>query len=146
VSRLAIVGALGAVVLGATAAFAKTPPETTVCGRSLSLPERTCLKLGWENPLAQQLSEGRGEAFSLRPKPRPGPYYTVRFHFPDDARWDWWFVYVPSRHVIRESTPNGVTKPMGRSVYWRTVPATVSAAFETLSKRVRPFPAPRRWR
>jgi hypothetical protein len=147
VSRLAIVGALSVVLLGVPAAGAKEPPTMVVCGRSLdSSMHRTCLVLDYRNELAQLLNDSRYQPFDVRARPRPAAYYTVRIHFREDPRWDWWFLYAPSRKAIRQNTPDGVTEPVGRSVYWRTVPSKVTEAFETLRKRLRPFAAPRRWR
>ena len=144
---LAFVGLLGAAFLGASAAGAKVPPQITVCGRSLELQtQRTCLQLDYRQETAQQLVESRWETLIIRSRPRPAPYYTVRVHFPDDPRWDWWLLYAPSRHLVRESTPNGVSQPVGRSVYWRTAPAKVTQAFKTLGQGLRPIPAPRHWR
>jgi hypothetical protein len=146
VRRLAIVGTLGAVLLGVSAAGAKEPPTTSVCGRSPdSSLHRTCLVFDYSNELAQLLNDSRYQPFAIRARPKPAPYFTVRIHFREDQRWDWWFLYVPSRHAIRLNTPDGVAEPVGRSVYWRTEPSKVTQAFATLSKRLRPFPAPRRW-
>jgi hypothetical protein len=150
VNRLAIVVAIGAaVLLGASAVSAKEPPQTTVCGRSLSAPtERTCLHLGWGDQSAQQLVGSSGEPFHMRSRPRPAPFYTVVVLYRENGHWnwDWSFLYVPSRGLIRQTTSVGMVTPGRRSVYWRTVPTNVTRAFETLSKRLRPFPAPRRWR
>ena len=146
-SRLGLVGALAAVLLAVPAAGAKEPPTTTVCGRSLdSSLHRTCLVLDYRDDLAQLLNDSRHQSFVVRARPKPAPYYTVRIHFREDSRWDWWFLYAPARKAIRQNTPDGVTEPVGRSVYWQTVPSKVTEAFERLSKRLRPFPAPRRWR
>src|SRR5919205_242363 len=121
VSRLTIAGLVSAVLLGVPAAVAKEPPTTIVCGRPLdSSLHRTCLVLDYRDERAQLLNDSRYQPFAVRSRPKPGPYYTVRIHFSEDARWDWWFLYVPSRQVLRFNTPDGVTEPVGRSAYWRT--------------------------
>ena len=100
--RFAIPVVLAAALLGTSAASAKEPPQTAVCGRSLSLPtERACLHLNWGDPLAGLLAGSIGEPFHLRPRPRPAPFYTVTFRYREDRRWNWSFVYVPSRDLIR---------------------------------------------
>lgn len=146
-NRFAIPAVLAAALLGTSAASAKEPPQTAVCGRSLSLPtERACLHLAWDD-LAYQLAD-RGEPFHMRSRPRPAPFYTITFRYSEDRRWNWSFLYVPSRGLVRQTNPVGmVTVTRGvRATYWRTVPTNVTRAFVTLSKRLRPFPAPRRWR
>jgi hypothetical protein len=149
VNRLAIPVALAGALLGTSAASAKEPPQTTVCGRSLSMPtERACLHLNDLNDrdeIRYQLADS-GEPFELRSRPRPAPFYTVTFRYREDRRWNWWFLYVPSRGLIRQTTSVGMVTPGSRDTYWRTAPTNVTRAFETLSKRFRPFPAPRRWR
>jgi hypothetical protein len=136
-----------AALLGTSAASAKEPPQTTVCGRSLTLPtERACLHLDWRDQIAQQLVGSIGEPFHLRSRPRPAAFYTVTVRYREDRRWNWSFLYVPSRGLIRQTTPVGMVSRATRSVYWRTVPTNVTRAFATLSKRLRPFPAPRGWR
>jgi hypothetical protein len=87
----------------------------------------------------------QGEPFALRSRPRPAPFYTVTFQFTERRRWNWSFLYVPSRRLMRVTTSVG-TVTDARDVYWRTAPATVAEAFEVLSKQLRSFPAPRRWR
>jgi hypothetical protein len=82
----------------------------------------------------------------MRSRPRPAPFYTVTFRYRENSRWNWSFLYVPSRGLIRQTTPVGMVKPGVRSVYWRTVPTNVTRAFEALDKRLRPFPALQRWR
>jgi hypothetical protein len=149
VKRFAITIALAAVLLGAPTANAKEPPQTAVCGRSIvglsSLPtERACLKLSDRDEVVYQLLD-QGEPFALRSRPRPAPFYTVTFQFREGRRWNWSFLYVPSRGLMRVTTSVG-TVTDARDVYWRTAPATVVEAFEALSKQLRPFPAPRRWR
>jgi hypothetical protein len=146
VNRLAIPVVLAAALLGTSAASAKEPPQTAVCGRSLSLPtERACLHLKDRDELGYQLAD-MGEPFELRSRPRPAPFYTVTFRYREDRHWNWSFLYVPSRGLIRQTTSVGMVIPGTRDVYWRTAPTNVTRAFETLSKRLRPFPAPRRWR
>ena len=146
-NRLVIVGALGAVFVAASGASAKGPGEAVVCGRSLSVPEeRACLHLDQRDEIAAWLIGSISEPFHMRSRPRPAPFYTVEIRSRDHRGWNWSFVYVPSRRVIRHTTPLGMIYPRTRSVYWRTVPTDVTRAFETLSKRLRPFPAPRRWR
>jgi len=133
-------------LLGASAASAKEPPQTTVCGRSVRLPtDRMCLRLNWRDRAARLLVGSVGQPFQMRSRPRPAPFYTVTVRFPD-SRWDWWFLYVPTRGLIRQTTSVGIAGRGSRSVYWQTVPTNVQTAFDTLSKRLRPFPAPRRWR
>jgi hypothetical protein len=139
VSRVAIPVLLAAALLSAPAASAKEPPQTVVCGRSL------CLHLDWGGQIAPQLAGSIGEAFQMRIRPRPAPFYTVTFRYREDRSWDWSLLYVPSRDVIRQTTSVGMVTPGVRGVYWRTVPTNVTRGFETLSKRLRPFPAPRRW-
>jgi hypothetical protein len=61
VNRIAITVVLAAVMLGASAANAKEPPQTAVCGRSIvglsNLPtERACLKLSDRDEVVYQLS------------------------------------------------------------------------------------------
>jgi hypothetical protein len=147
VNRLAIPVVLAVALLGTSAASAKEPPQTAVCGRSLSLPtERACLHLDWGNQTASLLAGSIGEPFHMRSRPRPAPFYTVTFRYREDRRWNWSFLYVPSRGLIRQTTPVGMVMPHRRDVYWRTVPTNVTTAFEMLSKRLRPFPAPRGWR
>jgi hypothetical protein len=139
--------ALTTALLGASAASAKEPPQTAICGRSLSLPtERACLHLDWGDQIAHLLVGSIGEPFHMRSRPRPAPFYAVTFRYREDSRWNWSFLYVPARDVIRQTTPVGMINTGTRSVYWRTVPSDVTRAFETLSKRLRPFAAPRRWR
>jgi hypothetical protein len=146
VNGLAIPVVLAAALLGASAAGAKEPPQTAVCGRSLSLPaERACLHLDDRDQLGYLLAD-MGEPFAMRSRPRPAPFYTVTFRYREDRRWNWSFLYVPSRGLIRQTTPVGMVRPGRRDTYWRTVPTNVTRALETLSKRLRPFPAPRRWR
>jgi hypothetical protein len=146
---IAIPVVLAAVLLGASAASAKEPPQTAVSGRSIvglsDLPtERACLKLSDRDEVVYQLLD-QGEPFALRSRPRPAPFYTVTFRFTEGRRWNWSFLYVPSRRLMRVTTSVG-TVTDARDVYWRTAPATVAEAFEVLSKQLRPFPAPRRWR
>ena len=142
-NRLAIVFALGAAaLLGASAASAKGPSQTAVCGKSLDLPtSRACLVIPDSNELVYQLLD-QSESFSLAGRPRPAPFYKVAFRVPEPggSRWNWSYLYVPSRGLIRVTTSGGL------STYWRSAPTTVTQAFETLSKRLRPFSAPRRWR
>jgi hypothetical protein len=69
-----------AVMLGASAATAKEPPQTAVCGRSIvglsNLPTaRACLKLSDRDEVVYQLLD-QGEPFALRSRPRPAPFYT----------------------------------------------------------------------
>jgi hypothetical protein len=147
VNRRTVIVALTTALLGASGADAKEPPQTAVCGRSLGLPtERACLHLDWRDQIAGQLVGSIGEPFHMRSRPRPAPFYTVTFRYREDRRWNWSFLYVPSRGLIRQTTPVGMVNPGARSVYWRTVPSDVTRAFRTLSKRLGPFPAPRRWR
>jgi hypothetical protein len=82
----------------------------------------------------------------MRSRPRPAPFYTVTVRGRDHPEWDWSFLFVPSRGLIRFMAPVGIVTPGKRDVYWRMVPTNVTRAFEPLSKRIRPFPAPRRWR
>jgi hypothetical protein len=101
VNRIAITVVLAAVMLGASAANAKEPPRTAVCGRSIvglsNLPtERACLKLSDRDEVVHQLLD-QGEPFALRSRPRPAPFYTVTFQFTERRRWNWSFLYVPSR-------------------------------------------------
>jgi hypothetical protein len=101
VNRIAITVVLAAVMLGASAANAKEPPQTAVCGRSIvglsNLPtERACLKLSDRDEVVHQLLD-QGEPFALRSRPRPAPFYTVTFQFTERRRWNWSFLYVPSR-------------------------------------------------
>jgi hypothetical protein len=111
-----------------------------VCGKSLDLAtQRACLVIPDSNPLVSQLL-GQSEPFSLAARPRPAPFYRVAFRFLGGSRWNWSYLYVPSRGMIRVTTSGGL------SVYWRTAPTRVTKAFETLSKLLRPFHAPRRWR
>ncbi len=146
-NRLAITFVLAAAPLGTSVAGAKEPPQTEVCGRSLSLPtERVCLRLDSRDQIAAQLAGSIGEAFQMRPRPRPAPFYAVTFRYREESRWNWSFLYVPSRGLIRQTTSVGMVTPGKRDTYWRTVPTNVTRAFETLSKRLRPFLAPRRWR
>jgi hypothetical protein len=147
VNRLAISALLAAALLGASAASAKEPPQTAVCGRSASLPtERACLNLDWRNQIAQLLVGSIGEPFHMRSRPQPAPFYSVTVRNRDRHEWDWSFLYVPSRGLIRFTSPVGMVNPGTRSIYWRTVPTNVTRAFEKLSKRLRPLSAPRRWR
>lgn len=146
-SRLAIPAVIVAALLGASAAGAKEPPQTVVCGRSPSVgTERRCLHLDWQSRVAQLLIGSVGEPFHMRSRPKPAPFYTVTVRGRDRAEWGWSFLYVPSGRLIRFTTPVGMVTPGARSVYWRTVPSSVTTAFETLSKRLRPLPAPRHWR
>ena len=132
--RIAITVLLAAAaLLVATAASAKGPSRTVVCGKS------ACLTLNDRDELTYQLLD-QSEPFSLRARPRPTPFYTVAFRFPGGERWNWSFLYVPSRRMIR------VTSSGGLSVYWRTAPTTVIKAFQPLSAQLKPFSAPRRWR
>jgi hypothetical protein len=100
VNRIAITVVLAAVMLGASAANAKEPPQTAVCGRSIvglsNLPtERACLKLSDRDEVVYQLLD-QGEPFALRSRPRPAPFYSVTFQFTEGRRWNWSFLYVPS--------------------------------------------------
>jgi hypothetical protein len=149
VNRIAITVVLAAVMLGASAANAKEPPQTAVCGRSIvglsNLPtERACLKLSDRDEVVYQLLD-QGEPFALRSRPRPAPFYSVTFQFTEGRRWNWSFLYVPSRGLMRVTTSVG-TVSGARDIYWRTAPKAVTEAFQALSKQLRPFPAPRRWR
>lgn len=146
-TRPLFAGLLLMTALAVPAADAKEPPITSVCGRSLDSPvHRTCLVLDYRTDAAQLLNDSRYQPFAIRARPRPAAYYTVTIHFREDARWDWWFLYAPARKAIRLNTPDGVIEPVGRSVYWRSVPSKVREAFAKLTQRLRPFPAPRRWR
>jgi hypothetical protein len=153
VNRLAIPVVLAVALLGTSAASAKEPPQTTVCGSSvigssgLLRPRRVCLLLNDGNDPSEirYLLADSGEPFELRSRPRPAPFYTVTFRYREDRRWNWSFLYVPSRGLIRQTTSVGMVTGT-RDVYWRTVPTNVTSAFGTLSKRLRPFPAPRTWR
>jgi hypothetical protein len=87
----------------------------------------------------------QGEPFALRSRPRPAPFYSVTFQFTEGRRWNWSFLYVPSRGLMRVTTSVG-TVSGARDIYWRTAPKAVTEAFQALSKQLRPFPAPRRWR
>jgi hypothetical protein len=144
--RLFIVVAVSVALLGATAARAKEPPQTIVRGRSLATPtKRTCLHLNHRGLLAAQINGSIGEPFHGSSKPRPAPFYVVMVRYQENHDWDWSFLYVPSRGLIRHTTSVGMVTPGTRDVYWRTAPTSVARAFETLSKRLRPFPAPRSW-
>jgi hypothetical protein len=149
VNRIAITVVLAAALLGASAASAKEPPQTAVCGRSIvGLSDqptgRACLQFSGRDEVIYQLLD-QGEPFALRARPRPAPFYTVTFRFTEGRRWNWSFLYVPSRRLMRVTTSIG-TVTNARDVYWRTAPKTVTEAFEVLRKQLRPFPAPRRWR
>ncbi len=76
---------------------------------------------------------------------RPALYYTVTFRFPEGNRWNWSFLYVPSRAVVRVTSSVG-TVTGTRTVYWRRSPTSVIAAFDVLGQRLRPLPVARRWR
>jgi hypothetical protein len=137
-----------AALLGASGANAKEPSfQTTVCGRSLSAPtKRACLRFGSRTETAQVLFVSSADAFEVRRRPRPAPFYTVTIRSRDaNGRYEWSFLYVPSRDLMRNTAFVGLAGPDNRRPYWRTVPLLVTVAFETLSKKLRPFPAPRRW-
>jgi hypothetical protein len=88
VNRIDITVVLAAVMLGASAANAKEPPQTAVCDRSIGLSnlptERACLKLSDRDEVVYQLLD-QGEPFALRSRPRPAPFYTVTFQFTNAA-------------------------------------------------------------
>jgi hypothetical protein len=146
-NRFAIPVVVGAALLGASGAGAKEGPQTAACGTSRSAPRApACLHLDGRDQIAQQLNASIGEPFHLRSRPRPAPFYIVTVRYRRDSRWSWSFLYVPSRALIRQTTSVGMVHPGTRDVYWRTAPTSVTRAFKTLSKRLRPFPTPRRWR
>jgi hypothetical protein len=147
VTPVPIIGALVAtVLLAASAATAKEAPSAVVCGMSFGRPaERLCLSLDKRDRLRSLIEGSINDPFEMRTRPRPAPFYTVTFRYREDSRWNWSLIYVPSRRLIRETTPVGMVTPGKRSVYWRSVPMGVTTAFRTLDERIRPFPGPRRW-
>jgi hypothetical protein len=146
VNRIATVGVLAAAALvGAEVASAKGPSHAKVCGKSLDRPTaRACSVLTESNEIFYDLLD-QSEPFTLvETRPRPAPFYRVGFAYhhspaPGEYRWSS-YIYVPSRRLMR------ITMSGGAGPYWRAAPATVMKAFETVSKQLRPFPAPRRWR
>jgi hypothetical protein len=148
VNRLVVPVVFATALLGAPGADAGQPsPQTTVCGKSLRVPtKRACLRLDGRGQSAQIIVASLADPFEKRSRPRPAPFYSVTVRFPDPHRQrQWSFLYVPARGLVRNMASIGIIGPDSLMPYWRDAPLLVTVAFETLSKRLHPFPAPRRW-
>jgi hypothetical protein len=135
--RLPIAIAIAFALLSASVASAKGSLQTLVCGRSPDPPtSRACLIIAKDKTVRALLVQSEGSV--RRSPPRPAPFYTVTFLFPGGRPWRSAYLYVPSRGMIRVAS--------GGSISWRSASTTVTTAFHRLSKRIRPFVAPRHWR
>jgi hypothetical protein len=129
-SRLPLFASAVVVLVVASAAGAKGPMPTRICGSS------GCVPLA--EPAAAALAEGLGSPFTLLAPPRPAPFYVIRLRRFDDndpVPRPWIF----ARGAIRIAQP-------GERPYWRTLPAGATTALNKLATRLAPYPASSGWR
>ncbi len=126
-----------ALALGIAAASASDTHVTAqVCGVN------ACADL--PSALAVQLAT-RDDSFSPASKPKPRPYYKVKFKTDGTEGYvSGWLIWVPSKHLFR--TKYYVTPPLPPN--WRTGNKAYEAQFNQAVQAgaVRAFPASRRYK